>query len=105
MADQQQLIPVAHWVYINMDNHEEVSLFLHKVLLMYACIAVGFFFYASLVPESLFPGRFDIVGHSHQWWHVFSLAAFVWWFYCGLQLREYRYITPCAEVAQDTPKL
>ena len=28
MADQQQLIPVAHWVYINMDNHEEVSLFL-----------------------------------------------------------------------------
>lgn len=30
------------------------------------------FLYCSHIPERLFPGRFDIVGHSHQLFHVVS---------------------------------
>ena len=31
--------------------------------------------YASGVPESLFPQRFDFFFSSHQWWHVAVVAA------------------------------
>lgn len=33
---------------------------------------VAFGLYRSRFPERLWPGRFDIVGSSHQWWHVFT---------------------------------
>ena len=31
--------------------------------------------YASGVPESLYPRRFDFFFSSHQWWHVAVVAA------------------------------
>ena len=31
--------------------------------------------YASGVPESLYPQRFDFFFSSHQWWHVAVVAA------------------------------
>ena len=92
---------MAHWVYINMENRSEVALFLNKVIVAYMCAAIGFFFYITLVPEVLLPGRFDIIGHSHQWWHAFTLVGFVWWFYCGLQLRDYRHEVPCEVSAKS----
>ena len=57
-------------------------------------------------------GRFDLFGHSHNWWHALTLFCFVWyvhgrvlssmmyrrarWFYAGLHLWEFRRTTPCA---------
>lgn len=35
----------------------------------------GAFAYALHVPERLAPGRFDIVGHSHQWLHICGILA------------------------------
>jgi predicted membrane channel-forming protein YqfA (hemolysin III family) len=120
-----------HWTLVNYTNPEEVNRFLYRVVVAYACIAIGFAFYVSYVPEILFPGalcvclpacvhglslcaagRFDIYGHSHQWWHLFALLGFVWcdacllrlcscihwycrWFYSGISLWHYRYTTPC----------
>ena len=124
LHNTRQIIPVMHWTLLNADNPTEVSLFLHKVVVMYVLAALGFLFYVTLIPERWFPGpsrdrrihtrspaagRFDIFGHSHQWWHVFALSCFVWcarvvdaagadrrrWFYAGMQLWEYRRITPC----------
>ena len=30
----------------------------------------GAFVYAYRIPERWYPGSFDLVGHSHQWWHI-----------------------------------
>ncbi len=27
------------------------------------------------LPETILPGQFDIIGHSHQWWHILNLTA------------------------------
>ena len=35
----------------------------------------GAMIYSWRVPERWFPGRCDIVGHSHQWWHLCVVAA------------------------------
>jgi len=48
--------------------------------LVWVCIGglfyvVGALLYAERVPECLFPGRFDLVGSSHQIFHVFILLA------------------------------
>lgn len=36
---------------------------------------VGFIFYALQLPEKRWPGRFDIIGHSHQIWHIFVFTG------------------------------
>jgi hypothetical protein len=36
------------------------------VLGMLACLYVSLWFYARHLPERWFPGRFDLVGNSHQ---------------------------------------
>lgn len=35
----------------------------------------GLVIYATNCPESLLPGKFDLWGHSHQWWHCAILLA------------------------------
>jgi len=37
------------------------------------CFMIGGFLYASQLPQILFPGKFDILGHSHQLFHVFII--------------------------------
>ncbi|GAB6026982.1 Progestin and adipoQ receptor member [Chamberlinius hualienensis] len=36
---------------------------------------LGAFVYAFHVPECLAPGKFDIIGHSHQWLHICGILA------------------------------
>lgn len=39
-------------------------------------------------------GKFDVVGCSHQWWHIFILGAMIYWQQSGNQLlTEYRSFT------------
>ena len=38
-------------------------------------LVLGALFYARRVPESIRPGKFDIVGCSHQIFHVLVVAA------------------------------
>ncbi|CAG5131649.1 unnamed protein product [Candidula unifasciata] len=47
--------------------------YLYTRQFMFALLAA--FLYASHLPERLLPGIFDIVGHSHQLFHVFSILA------------------------------
>ena len=64
-------LPIAHRVVMDFDAvwHDE-ALQLHLFqLLLFLC---GAFFFAAPFPQKLFaPGRCDIVGHSHQLFHVF----------------------------------
>jgi adiponectin receptor len=36
---------------------------------------VGVLIYVSRLPERWFPGRFDLLGNSHNIWHCFVVAA------------------------------
>jgi hypothetical protein len=66
------VVPTIHWVLIN-DGFSSgiVRIMLPKIVIMYAICGFAFFFYVTKFPERLLPGFLDIVGHSHQWWHVF----------------------------------
>ena len=43
----------------------------------FSCYIIGGVFHASMWPERSFPGRFQLVGASHQIFHVFVLVAAV----------------------------
>uniref|UniRef100_A0A914UV09 Uncharacterized protein n=1 Tax=Plectus sambesii TaxID=2011161 RepID=A0A914UV09_9BILA len=65
------IIPTIHWIGLEggLDS-TLVSRFLPNVLTVYGLTGVAFAFYALMVPERWRPGYFDIVGWSHQWWHL-----------------------------------
>ncbi|KAF8066272.1 ADIPOR3 [Scenedesmus sp. PABB004] len=44
-------------------------------IFMGAIYLAGAAIYATRVPERWYPGRFDILGHSHQLWHAAVVAA------------------------------
>lgn len=76
------VLPTAHWlIAVRPADYPQLSLatYLLPLLLMLACYAVGFGFYASKLPERLSPGRFDLVLQSHNWWHLFIVAAAAVW--------------------------
>ena len=50
---------------------EEIRQFVPKLMLMFFFYGLGFFFFSTKWPESRWPGRFCIVGASHQLWHTF----------------------------------
>uniref|UniRef100_A0A4W3HDH9 Progestin and adipoQ receptor family member 9 n=1 Tax=Callorhinchus milii TaxID=7868 RepID=A0A4W3HDH9_CALMI len=52
----------------------------NATLFFYFCrqrtwLGLSLFFTVSKVPEKIWPGHFDILGHSHQWVHVFTSFA------------------------------
>ena len=71
------IIPSTHWSILYGINSEAVMLFIPRIILLYALAALGAFFYITRIPESIFPGRFDYIGHSHQLWHVCAALIFI----------------------------
>lgn len=68
------VVPAAHAVFIYW-GHPYIFVALGYEILMGALYAAGVGFYISRVPEKWRPGMFDIIGHSHQIFHVFVVAA------------------------------
>ncbi|TMS38501.1 hypothetical protein L596_005215 [Steinernema carpocapsae] len=84
------LLPTAHWVLLHGGfENSHVATWFPNILVLYGLIGTAFVFYVSLVPERFLPGAFDIVGCSHQWWHLFILAAMIWWQQAGMELLTY----------------
>lgn len=50
-------------------------------------------------PASYSPGWFDIVGASHQWWHVLALAGFLWWYTSCKEMLAILQAEPCPAAA------
>lgn len=71
------VLPAAHFLYVS--SQEDVACVVPYMLAMFGCYGAGAFFYLQRWPEKHWPGRFDILGHSHQVWHVFVLLAAVSW--------------------------
>jgi len=81
------VIPGIHWVYLNGGfGSPLVNIFLPKLVIMYFLGVIAFVFYLTKCPERLFPGKFDYVGCSHQWWHIIVVVAFLWWHEAGKDL-------------------
>ncbi|GMT23916.1 hypothetical protein PFISCL1PPCAC_15213, partial [Pristionchus fissidentatus] len=74
------LCPIVHWVILHGGfGNPHVVEWIPSVLIVYSLTGAAFFFYVSMFPERIRPGQFDLVGCSHQWWHLLILAAMVSW--------------------------
>lgn len=71
------LAPIFHWLYIAPTHL--FSLLLPKLVAMLAFYALGLFFYTTQWPERRHPGLVDLIGASHQCWHLCILAAALTW--------------------------
>lgn len=63
---------------------------------MYAISGMAFFIYLTKIPERFSAGKFDYIGHSHQWWHFFVVLALYYWHNSGVLYVEYRLNHACA---------
>uniref|UniRef100_A0A183CWV3 Progestin and adipoQ receptor family member 3 n=1 Tax=Gongylonema pulchrum TaxID=637853 RepID=A0A183CWV3_9BILA len=72
--------PTVHWIILHggLDN-DHVLKWLPNLLILYAATGSAFLFHVSMVPERFLPGTFDMLGYSHQWWHVLILVAMGFW--------------------------
>ncbi|CAG9863456.1 unnamed protein product [Phyllotreta striolata] len=90
------VIPTIHWTIKNggFDN-PLVNVLLPRVFGMYAISGVAFIIYITKIPERFLAGKFDYIGHSHQWWHIFVVLALYYWHNSGLVYIEYRLNHAC----------
>jgi len=61
------------------------------IVLMFIFYMVGAGMYAARVPERFAPGKFDMVLHSHQIFHICVVLAAVFYYYCILTLQKSRF--------------
>ena len=64
---------------------------------MYFICGLAFFFYVTRIPERLVPGLVDIIGHSHQWWHILIFLGLYFWHNTGLAFAMFRLKHGCVE--------
>ncbi|KAI6180824.1 Progestin and AdipoQ Receptor family [Aphelenchoides besseyi] len=87
--------PAIHWIQLHDGfEHPHVVEWFPRLVILFALIGIAFAFYVTLLPERLCPGKFDIFGCSHQWWHLFILSAMIYWHEAGVQLLTYYHSMP-----------
>ncbi|KAL8586817.1 hypothetical protein ACOMHN_052693 [Nucella lapillus] len=89
------IMPSLHWIYLNGVSSPVVQIFVPKITAMYLIGMLAFSFYISKFPERMFPGVFDYIGSSHQWWHIIILVAFIFWHQAGREILQYRITHTC----------
>ncbi|CAJ0571997.1 unnamed protein product, partial [Mesorhabditis spiculigera] len=88
-------LPTMHWISMHGGlSSAYVHQWLPNMAIVYALTGGAFFFYATLIPERLAPGKFDVWGSSHQWWHLLILAAMIIWHGAGMAHLEDHYRNP-----------
>ncbi|XP_055535739.1 progestin and adipoQ receptor family member 3 isoform X3 [Wyeomyia smithii] len=92
------VVPTLHW-YIVMGGAEStmVKLFIPRVMMMYLLTGTAFLIYVTRIPERWFVGKVDYIGHSHNWWHLFVLAALYYWHNSGLAFAFFMIDNGCVE--------
>lgn len=71
------VIPAIHAVMTQWELAQYFIKPTYFVMGMGALYIIGVFIYIARFPEKYFPGRFDLIGSSHNIWHFFVLAAAV----------------------------
>ena len=73
-----ELIPLFHWIYL---YYPLLKWFWYGPVGMFGGYFIGGLIWHYRIPEVFAPGKFDVFGHSHQWWHLFIvIASFTWWY-------------------------
>ncbi|XP_064479403.1 progestin and adipoQ receptor family member 3-like [Ornithodoros turicata] len=74
------IAPTAHWMTLNGGfSAPIVTLLLPRIAAMFGFMGVAFLVYKFRFPECFFPGKVDLVGSSHQIWHIVVFLSLVWW--------------------------
>ncbi|XP_075247484.1 progestin and adipoQ receptor family member 3-like [Convolutriloba macropyga] len=89
------VVPVTHWVCLENGLSPTVQVFLPKVFIMYSLLVGAMVLYLAKLPERLFPGTFDLAGHSHNLWHLMVLIALCYWHKSALQIVHVMINTKC----------
>lgn len=69
IAVSSAVVPFTHLLMISTEG--ESMIILPLLINTFGSLAIGAIFYGTHFPECRFPGRFDYLGQSHQYWHVF----------------------------------
>ncbi|KAL3084744.1 hypothetical protein niasHT_031629 [Heterodera trifolii] len=81
------LYPTWHWTQLHGGlSNDHVRQWLPCLFALFALLGFAFAFYVSQIPERILPGKFDVIGCSHQWWHLLILAALTYSHWTGIQL-------------------
>ncbi|KAJ8753222.1 hypothetical protein K2173_017825 [Erythroxylum novogranatense] len=83
------LVPAVHAVTDNWSNPKRDAILAYE-LAMALFYLTGTGFYVSRIPERLKPGWFDLVGHSHQMFHVFVVLGALAHYVATLVFLDYR---------------
>lgn len=82
--------PLAHYFLFHTFPDDVLYDFIRGIALMAFLYLFGALIYATRVPERYFPGKCDILFHSHQFWHVHVLLAWYTHHQTALRLMEWR---------------
>lgn len=90
-------LPTIHWTILSGGfGSTIVQLFLPRIVIMYGLLGLAFLFYIGKLPERFLPGKFDLLGSSHQWWHVFVFISLTYWHNTGFTFAEFRLENQCS---------
>tara|TARA_B100000795_G_C22806369_1_gene445118 strand:- start:4553 stop:5380 length:828 start_codon:yes stop_codon:yes gene_type:complete len=66
---------------------------------------IGFAIYLTKIPEILFINKFDIIGNSHQLWHIFSSIGIYYFHEEIIKNREYRLFDNCYQCLNNVSEI
>lgn len=89
------VIPAVHKLFLFKDDPAAFSTLAYEVA-MGALYGLGALLYAARIPERLKPGFFDIVGHSHQIFHILVVAGAYTHYEAGLMYLKWRDAVGCS---------
>jgi adiponectin receptor len=81
------IVPLVNGVLIYGYPLAKVNFAIERVIFMGSLYLIGAFIYAFRVPERWWPGKFDIIGQSHQIFHILVVAGAAI-HYTGVQLMQ-----------------
>ncbi|CAM6083197.1 unnamed protein product [Calypogeia fissa] len=90
------IVPGVHKLFFLKDDPAPLRAVLYEVG-MGIFYGVGALFYATRIPERLKPGLFDIVGNSHQIFHVLVVAGAYTHYEAGLVYLKWRDAVGCPD--------
>nr|TKW29029.1 hypothetical protein SEVIR_3G368600v2 [Setaria viridis] len=89
------VVPIAHKLVIYGGTAPGAVASAAYEALMGALYGLGVVVYAARVPERWAPGRFDLVGHSHQLFHLFVVAGAYAHYLAGVEYLKWRDVDKC----------
>ena len=68
-----------HWLYF-LSTEIEYNIFFNVSIKFFLLYLFGFICFIFRLPERLFPGKLDMIGNSHNIWHICIVyGSWIWW--------------------------